>query len=591
MTDLEIIKELELELEISLKLVHDIWQKEKSYSVQGDIVTGLSLQACGLSEIPNSLTKLKHLQNLDISNNLINNPLRLLSLKRLENLSIHLNSYEVSSQPFGEFLNKAKNIKRINFIGSYLPRILEKDLLNHDLLLATRHYKNSENAVFFDNYRYFPPLPLLELGYNNPKFYYENYIWADKAKQIEVLDDFSETFEQEQKLPVKQNIIAELLDKYYSTFKKRNELTYAIRKLLVYNHQGITELFIDNISINESLKEINDPQWIFLTGENGYGKTSLLQALTIGLHGKEEGNKILTKHATVYLEFKNNDKLCVNSIDRALDDFIPFQNFATYGPARLNKADRKNDKGKTYSLFNVDGKLLDIENELIIWEKDKTQKKYFDSAKKILLHLLEPQVEDLYVEREGTKSFVKYKELGDKVGKEFSELASGYRSIIAMIGDIIIRLSENQPEIKNFSELAGIVIIDEIDLHLHPKWQKELVKKLTETFPKIQFIASTHSPIPLLGAPKNTVVINVQRSEDDGITAEKLDVDISELTPENILSSPIFDFQDFIPESYQRGKRLRTENGYDEVEFYKILEEKVKALAEEQGIEYKKSKK
>ena len=48
-------------------------------------------------------------------------------------------------------------------------------------------------------------------------------------------------------------------------------------------------------------------------------------------------------------------------------------------------------------------------------------------------------------------------------------------------------------------------MIDELDLHLHPQWQRTIVESLRTAFPKIQFIASTHSPIPLLGAPNNSI--------------------------------------------------------------------------------------
>lgn len=72
----------------------------------------------------------------------------------------------------------------------------------------------------------------------------------------------------------------------------------------------------------------------------------------------------------------------------------------------------------------------------------------------------------------------------DKAGNIIGINISGYRSIIAMVGDFIIRLSENNRFIDSFNELEGIVIIDEFDNHLHPKWQKMLVQKLTDIFPK-----------------------------------------------------------------------------------------------------------
>lgn len=146
-----------------------------------------------------------------------------------------------------------------------------------------------------------------------------------------------------------------------------------------------------------------------------------------------------------------------------------------------------------------------------------------------------------------------------------------------MIGDMIIRLSEEQPNIDDFTQLAGIVIIDEFDLHLHPKMQRELVERLTDTFPKVQFIVSTHSPIPFLGAPKNSVFIKVDRDKEKGITLEKLDIDISKLTPNTILTSPVFGFED-INSGEVDIDQVETADRYSNVEAEKRMKKKLKIL-------------
>src|SRR5690606_22540966 len=78
---------------------------------------------------------------------------------------------------------------------------------------------------------------------------------------------------------------------------------------------------------------------------------------------------------------------------------------------------------------------------------------------------------------------------------EFDQLASGVRSMIAFLGDMLIRLYKHHPSVTDPSELCGIVLIDEIDIHLHPKMQKRIVEILSANFPNIQFIATTHRPI------------------------------------------------------------------------------------------------
>ena len=75
------------------------------------------------------------------------------------------------------------------------------------------------------------------------------------------------------------------------------------------------------------------------------------------------------------------------------------------------------------------------------------------------------------------------------------QLSDGERGLLALVLDLTRRLSQANPELKYpATEAEAVVLIDEIDLHLHPKWQRQVVRKLTDAFPKCQFIATTHSP-------------------------------------------------------------------------------------------------
>lgn len=75
-------------------------------------------------------------------------------------------------------------------------------------------------------------------------------------------------------------------------------------------------------------------------------------------------------------------------------------------------------------------------------------------------------------------------------------LSDGIKSTMSMIADIAYRMAILNPQLLDniLLETSGIVLIDEIDMHLHPSWQSKIIKVLTETFPKIQFIFTTHSP-------------------------------------------------------------------------------------------------
>jgi predicted ATP-binding protein involved in virulence len=98
----------------------------------------------------------------------------------------------------------------------------------------------------------------------------------------------------------------------------------------------------------------------------------------------------------------------------------------------------------------------------------------------------------------------KYDEmLMDKISNEIKEtlfinqMSSGEKTLIALVADIVRRLYLANSKNINPLEGHGIVLIDEIELHLHPKWQRKVLPKLLETFPNIQFVITTHSPLVL----------------------------------------------------------------------------------------------
>jgi predicted ATP-binding protein involved in virulence len=74
------------------------------------------------------------------------------------------------------------------------------------------------------------------------------------------------------------------------------------------------------------------------------------------------------------------------------------------------------------------------------------------------------------------------------------QLSDGEKGLLAMVGDLARRLAIANPSLSDPLQGSGVVLIDEIELHLHPKWQREIIPALTRTFPNCQFIVTTHSP-------------------------------------------------------------------------------------------------
>ena len=90
---------------------------------------------------------------------------------------------------------------------------------------------------------------------------------------------------------------------------------------------------------------------------------------------------------------------------------------------------------------------------------------------------------------------------------ELSQLSAGEKLILSTVIDIAHRLTLANPSLENPLEGQGIVLIDEIDLHLHPQWQREVVPALLTTFPNLQFIITTHSPQVLSKIEKKHIFI------------------------------------------------------------------------------------
>jgi predicted ATP-binding protein involved in virulence len=79
---------------------------------------------------------------------------------------------------------------------------------------------------------------------------------------------------------------------------------------------------------------------------------------------------------------------------------------------------------------------------------------------------------------------------------DFKRLSEGQRNVAALVGDIAWKAAQLNPQLgaRALTETPGIVLIDELDMHLHPEWQRMIVRKLQAIFPEIQFICATHSP-------------------------------------------------------------------------------------------------
>ena len=147
-------------------------------------------------------------------------------------------------------------------------------------------------------------------------------------------------------------------------------------------------------------------------------------------------------------------------------------------------------------------------------------------------------------------------EITDKM--PLSYMSDGYRSVLGLIGDIAYRMAILNPQLlDNVLQTPGVVLIDEVDLHLHPKWQQRILGDLTEIFPNVQFIVSTHAPMVINSVRKENIIMLIP-----GKMATNPPVEVYGNDASSILCS--------VQETTT--KPVKVQKMFDE--FYKVLEEK-----------------
>lgn len=377
----------------------------------------------------------------------------------------------------------------------------------------------------------------------------------------------------------------------------------------------IKSIYINNFNQIKKIELNNLPEsnWIFVTGENGYGKTLFLQAIAISLIPinwilATPSNSLFRKKITSLISLNTGDSYGIKEASLEPRDYekvnfprsTNFTNLICYGSSRLEtqaaiseEEENKWNHGLN-RLFSDRNILRNIDHKLVKWklkselrnilpEERQHYKTRLDWTKKLLIELL--GIEDIVIDEKDETVLYKERDQDGQVlpGVKKAHLGSGYKALLGIIGDLIIELFNTQPENEEPEELVGIVIIDEIELHLHPKWQKHIPKILHKFFKNIQFIVSTHSPIPLLGAPEKSIFLKIDRTEKEGITVSrlmKLEKDIKYLLPNAVLTSEIFGLSEIESNYEPHIDALRTSDDYNEIEELEKAKERLRNIDE-----------
>lgn len=333
-------------------------------------------------------------------------------------------------------------------------------------------------------------------------------------------------------------------------------------------------------------------QWTVILGDNGVGKSTLLQCLValeprrhyyrLNLKWPEErplvelpvnpgdwwriyrdpshsGKTSIHGRAAILENLKPDSKLqdiLEIVVPTSSDTVSPIRSFGDNEDSRLQEmrccsygATRRMGSaalGRTIedpaaSLFMDDVTLIDAEEWLLVedYAKRRTGARLrFERVQKVLLDLL-PDVEDLRIVEAKSNRPQPAIEVKTPYGwVAINDLSLGYRTMIAWTVDLASRLFELYSDSSNPLAEPAVVLVDEVDLHLHPKWQRELRSHLTTRFPNAQFVVTAHSPLVVQASQNENIV--VLRREGDHVVIDNDVETVRGWRVDQVLTSDLF---------------------------------------------------
>lgn len=334
--------------------------------------------------------------------------------------------------------------------------------------------------------------------------------------------------------------------------KKRNDASMANGYVDAFKAKGFFSVAQIEVTGLGGRKEI------YFLGENGDGKSLILMSLILAFKGhfiadesdlKETGKvlDLVRMNPSALLSGKDSEKRAYQfrgDAQKPTGQSIYLENLLAYGVHRSRNDSDKSSQYGFMTLFDSDQYLISPERflmNLYTRELEKQAQRTVDApsislevAKDIITDLVEKNVE-VHVSSSG----VQYIERGTPL--RFSQLSEGYKSVITWTCDMVARFSEKQPDVASIQDFEGVVLVDEISLHLHPRWEKQIVKKLREWFPKVQFLFTTHSPVTILGASDDAVFYRVYKENGQTKVSEPyFKENWQELMANSVLTSPLF---------------------------------------------------
>lgn len=145
--------------------------------------------------------------------------------------------------------------------------------------------------------------------------------------------------------------------------------------------------------------------------------------------------------------------------------------------------------------------------------------------------------------------------LFEAVETPFTALSDGYKAFIGWVGDLVGQLADVAPPDAKLADVRGVVLVDEIDLHLHPAWQRAVVPTLAAAFPRLQFVFTSHSPLVASTVERENVFVT-DMDADGTATIKQLDEKVFGRSAEQLLLSSYFGLESTRPTTFQDQARV-----------------------------------
>ena len=281
-------------------------------------------------------------------------------------------------------------------------------------------------------------------------------------------------------------------------------------------------LFLKNVRCFAEAEIPLDPRMTVIIGGNGAGKTTIVECLASMTHGDEEGLitfpfRRKTKSGEMALYDQGSTKPAATWKGATRKRLPPSRYLLAYGRYRrvfdpdeqkapqtfevsLTNLESHAHRDRTTTLRRPDNNLYaDLSQYLVTLHEARSEAR----MDHIWLQL-NKSLSDVGQSISGIEVIVRDGRnvpmvLRHGLHLELGELSDGYQALLVIIFDLILRYAFLFPQLDKPLEGAATVVIDEVDLHLHPRWQRTVIQQLMTLFPNTQFVITTHSPSVLQG--------------------------------------------------------------------------------------------